>query len=206
MRNISPDMIAEFSSSYVSPVLLGEAYFDTSTVRMWTGYGNLDWLGNTFFGGGNFIGVSPIDETQELQAKGVTVTLNGIPSSLIATALTERSRGRPFRLYLASVQTRRYVATEDEPGTVLLDGESGSVLLENQLIDVPLRIFSGLMDVIEFVDDGTEATLRLSIESSLIVGQRQKIGRYTKEDQRKRYPDDAGLDFINQLQDKELVW
>lgn len=204
-RNMSPDMIAEFSSPSVSPVLMGEAYFDSATLRMWSGYGTLEWNGEDFLGGGNFIGVSPIEETQELQAKGIVVTLSGIPSTLIAAALVERSRGRPFRLYLASVQTRRYVATENEPGIVLTEG-GGGVLLENQLIDTPLRIFSGIMDTMEFTDNGEEATIRLSVENILIVGQRAKLQRYTDEDQRKRFPEDAGLSFINQLQDKEIVW
>lgn len=205
MRNLSPDMIAEYSGPSVSPALLGELYFDSATLRMWTGYGTLTYNGEDFFGGGNFIGVSPIDETQETHAKGIVVSLNGIPSNLIAAALLERSRGRPFKLYLGSVVSKRYVATEDEPGIVKTEDDS-NILLENQLLDSPYRIFSGLMDVMEFTDNGEEATIRLSVENSLIIGQRPKIGRYTMEDQKKRFPEDTGLDFINQLQDKEIVW
>lgn len=204
-RNISPQMVSEYSDGAVNPALLVEAFFDTGTLRLWTGYGTIEWEGETFYGAGNLIGFSPIEETQDLQAKGVTVTLNGIPSSIIAIALGERSRGRRFRLYIASYTSRRYVATEDDPGIVRTE-DGGGVLLEGQLIDSPYRIFSGLMDVIEFSDNGQEAFARLNVENALIIGQRSKIRRYTAEEQKKLYPNDKGLDFINQLQDKELVW
>lgn len=199
-------MVTEVTSRNVSPVLMAEMYFDSGTIGMWTGVGTLTWGDKTFFGGGNLIGVSPIEETQELQAKGLTATLNGISSTLIALALLEKIRGRPFRLYLGIVDSRQYVATEDEPGRVMIEDGSGYVLLENSLVDSPYRIFSGLMDYMEFTDNGKTADIRLYVENILIVGQRAKIGRYTNEDQRKRYSGDKGLEFINQLQDKEVVW
>ncbi|GAB3282689.1 hypothetical protein GCM10027347_59070 [Larkinella harenae] len=205
MRNITQDMIDEFSGPTVAPALLGEFYFDSGFIGMWTGIGTLTWGDRQFLGGGNFIGISPVNETQDLQAKGITLSLNGIPSSLISLSLNERSRGRPFRLFLASVSSTRRVATEQEPGVVLTE-DGGVVLLENQLIDSPYRIFSGLMDVIEFTDNGQTADIRMSVENALIIGQRAKVGRYTPEDQKKRFPGDKGLDFINQLQDKSIVW
>lgn len=199
-------MIAEYSSGSVNPVLMAEMFFDSGTLRMWTGYGTLTYNGEEYFGGGNFIGISSIEETQDLEAKGIVATLNGIPTSLIAIALGERSRGRQFRLYLASVTTRRYVATESQPGAIELEGGDGYILLENQLVDAPYRIFSGLMDVMEITDNGEDSNIRLSVENALIIGRRAKIRRYTSEDQKKRFPTDKGLDFINQLQDKEIVW
>lgn len=205
-NNLTPAMIAEYSSGHVNPVVMAEMFFDSGTLRLWTGYGTLDWGDNAFFGGGNLIGVSPIEETQELQAKGIVCTLSGIPTNILALSLGERSRGRNFRLYLASATTKRYVATEDGPGRVELEDGSGFILLENQLVDSPYRIFSGLMDTIEITNNGETADVRMSVESILITGQRQKIRRYTNEDQRKRFPNDRGLEFINQLQDKELVW
>lgn len=206
MRNISADMIAEYSSGSVNPILMAELFFDSGTLRMWTGFGVLTYNGDDYFGGGNFIGISSVEETQDLEAKGIVATLNGIPTSLINIALAERSRGRPFRLYLASVTTRRYVATEDDPGAILLEDGDGYILLENQLVDSPYRIFSGLMDVMEITDNGEDANIRLSVENALIIGRRAKVRRYTSEDQKKRFPNDKGLDFINQLQDKEIVW
>lgn len=206
MRNITPEMLAEFTSKSVNPVFLAELFFDSGTLRLWTGYGELVFNGETFFGGGNMIGISQIQETQQLEANGIVCTLSGIPQNLIALSLAERSRGRPFRLYLGGATSTRYIATEDTPGRIELEDSSGYILLENQLINAPKRIFSGLMDVIEITDGGDTSNLRLSVENILIMGRRSKVRRYTSEDQKRFYPNDKGLDLINQLQDKEIVW
>lgn len=204
MRDLTTEMAQGFASASVSPALLAEFEFDSGTLRMWSGYGDLVFNGDTYTGGGNLIGISDIQETQELEAKGLVFSLTGIPQNLIATALTERTRGRPCRLYLAIVSSTRSVDTES--GDSVLTEDGGLVLLENQLVDSPYRIFTGMMDVMELTDNADSATFRLSAESSLIVGQRNKVRRYTSEEQRRVYPADKGLDLINQLQDKEVVW
>ena len=206
MRNLTTDMATEFASANVQPILMAEMLFDSGTLGVWTGYGTLVWGDKTFVGGGTLIGLSPIQETQDTQAKGLVCSLNGIPASLIALALLEKTRGRPFKLYLGAVSTTQYVATEDEPGALLLEDGSGYVLLESNLVETPYRLFSGLMDIFEFQDDGQTANLRLSVENILIIGQRNKVRRYTNEDQRKSYPNDRGLEYMNSLQDKEVVW
>lgn len=205
MRNLSPEMVDEVTSKYLKPALLAELQFDSATLYMWSGVGNLEYNGQSYLGGGNLVSVSPIQETQKLEAKGLVCTLNGIPSALVSAALSEQTRGRPFRLYFATVQTSAYVATEDSPGTVMTE-DGGRLELENDLVDAPYRIFTGLMDVMEFNDDGRTAYIRLSVESAMIIGQRAKVRRYTPEDQKKLYPADQGLDMINRLQDKEVVW
>lgn len=206
MRNLTPAMAAELSASSVQAVILAEMYFDSGFIGIWGGYGTLTWGEKQYIGAGNLLNISSIDETQDLQAKGIVATLNGIPGTLIALALTERSRGRKFRAYLASVSSQSYVATEDEPGRVMLEDGSGYVRLENNLVDSPYRIFAGFMDTMEFSDNGQDAIIRLAVENILIIGQRNKVSRYTPEDQRKLYPNDKGLELINQLQDKEVIW
>lgn len=182
-RDITNDMATEFSGGGVTPALLGEFNFDSGTIGMWTGIGTITWNGIDFLGGGNLIGVSPIEETQDLEAKGLVVSLNGISSTLVALSLTEELKNRTFRLYLAGVNDQTLAITDE-----------------------PYRIFSGLMDTIEFTDNGETANIRLRLENILYIGQRSKIARYTDEEQRKRFPGDKGLEFINRLQDREIVW
>lgn len=206
MRDITPDLAQDFEGQSVTPIILAELEFDSATVRIWSGLGTIQWQGEPYTGLGGLIDVSPLEETQELRANGISCTLSGVPSTNIAMALTERCRGRPFRMWLGALPVgQQFVALEDESGVVLTE-DGDRVLLENQFIDDPLRLFTGLMDVMEFQDDGETATIRLSVESSMIIGERAKMGRYTAEDQKKRFPNDRGLEFINQLQDKEIVW
>ncbi len=191
MRDLTPEMIAECESGGILPIIIAELAFDSGTLYMWSGIGTLYWNGNDYMGGGNLIAVSSIEETQKLEAKGIVVSLSGIPTTLISVALSERTRGRAFRMWLA--------ASDDQPDSV------GDISPDN-LIFTPYRIFTGLMDVMEWGDDGKTGTIRLSVESSMLLGQRSKIQRYTSEDQKKLYPADEGLDLIPQLQDKEVVW
>jgi hypothetical protein len=207
MRNVSTQMADEFSGAVVQPVFLLEALFDSGPLRLWTGVGDLEFNGNTYTGAGNFLGLSAIEETQDLQAKGLVVSLTGVPLSLVSLALSEGSkiRGRPFRSYLGAFDTRRKIGLEDETGAILQE-DGGYILLESQLVDTPYRWFSGLMDTMEFTVNGSTCDIRLSVENILIYGQKPKIYRYTDEEQKRRYPGDRGLEFINQLQDKEIVW
>jgi hypothetical protein len=46
----------------------------------------------------------------------------------------------------------------------------------------------------------------LTAESRLIDLERSRERRYTSEDQKIDYPNDKGLEFIADLQDKEIVW
>lgn len=206
MRNLTSEMATEFASQSVSPVMFADMFFDSGTLRLFTGYGTMEYNGETYTGGGNFIGISPIEETQESIAKGIICSLNGIPSTAIALALVERCRARPFKLYLGAITTTSYVALESDDGVVALEDGTGFVRIENELIASPYRIFSGLMDVIEIQDSGETCTLRLSVENILIMGQRNKVSRYTDIDQQNLYAGDIGLNLINSLQDKEIVW
>lgn len=208
--NITQQMVDEYASGHVKPIILAELYFDSGTIYVFSGLGTLDFNGNTYLGGGKFIGCSAPKETQDTQANGIVCSLNGVDSSLIATSLQEKSRGRPFRLYLGAISTTQYLITEDtvdpdNPYYVLTE-DGYKILLENQLVDAPYRIFSGLMDVMEFTDDGVQGDIKLAVENILIIGQRAKIGRYTNEDQTRRFPNDKGLSLINQLMDKSIVW
>lgn len=206
MRPISADMINEYSSPQVRPILMAEFLFDSATVGMFTGYGTLNWAGKEFLGGGEFINVSTIEETQDLVAKGAVFNLNGVDTSLISLALSENIKNRHVRLYLAASSVTSRVATEDEPGAVLVEDGDGYVVLENTLVDSPYRLFSGLMDIIEINESGSTCDITLSAENILYRGQRSKILRYTQEEQKQRFPLDKGLDFIDRLQDREIVW
>lgn len=181
MRDIDPSLVTILEGKSIDLALLAQMDFDSGILYMWTGLGDLVWDGKTFIGGGNLIGASPVEETQDIQAKTLELTLSGIPEEQIALALLEKTRNRPFRMWLASV-------------------------VDNTVVGVPYRVFTGMMDVIGMNDTGGDASLVLTVENANLIGQRNKVRRYTAEDQRKYYPLDTGFNKINQLQDKEVVW
>ena len=55
-------------------------------------------------------------------------------------------------------------------------------------------------------DGGDTATIKLTAESRLIDLDRSRERRFTSEDQKIEFPDDKGLEYVDDLQDKEIVW
>jgi hypothetical protein len=154
-----------------------ELNFSTAPVRLWTGFGNRTIGGQTYAGAGTLLSISGIEEVADLSAKGITLTLSGVDVSLVSLALQEPYQGRSARV---------------------LFGVAG--------VDDFVEVFAGLMDVMTLQEDGTSATIELTVESKLVTLQRPNIRRYTSESQKLRYPTDTFFDYVEQLQDKEIAW
>ena len=181
-RDITSAVNTILESDNLSPFLAVDLAFDGGNFVCWTGYGNITFGGTTYFGSGDFLNVSQISETADIQANGINITLSGIPSDLISSALNETYQGRPAKLYLG-----------------LLDDN-------NAVVDDPYLMFSGRMDTMGIEDSGDTANIGLTAESRLIDLERSRERRYTSEAQKIDYPTDKGLEFIAELQDKEIIW
>lgn len=184
MRDLSAAMQTAVGSSFVPAALLAEFDFDSAPVYAWSGIGDIVWDGKTFKGLGTLVNISNYTENQSLQAEGLTFTLNGVDSAMVAVALDEKYQGRTCKLWLAVVEN-------DAALSFILD---------------PYQLFTGLMDLMEISDNGTQATITLMAENIMALLKRSKESRYTAEFQKSRYPGDKGLDFIAQLQDKQITW
>ena len=176
-RDLTTTTLDAIDDSVVYPFFAVELLFDNDAIRMWTGQGTLDIGGNDYIGVGNLLDISAIEETAELAVRGATITLSGVPSDLLSLALSEPYQGRVCNIYFGVV------------------GE----LAANQ-------IFSGYMDQMNISDGGETSTIELMIENRLIDLERARVARFTSGYQKSLYPDDLGLDFIEDLQDKDIVW
>lgn len=181
-RSITPDLNAQFKAGTLAPILLVELEYDSATLRLWNGNRDLTALSVVWTGAGHLLSVGAAPEGLGIQAQGMALTLTGIDSAIVSTALTENYQGRTANIYLGA-----------------LDANDVSV------VD-PFKYFSGLMDTQTIDDNGTTATITLSIESELISLQAINERRYTLEDQRADFPDDLGLEFIDAIQDRTIDW
>jgi len=50
------------------------------------------------------------------------------------------------------------------------------------------------------------ASISVTAENVLVKLERPVVRRFTNEDQKSRFPDDRGLEFVASLQDKEIFW
>lgn len=179
-RNLTLATISEITADELQPILLFQGEFISGTVRAWSGIGDLSWNGFTWTGTGTLLTVSPVQETSETSANGVTVNLNGVPSELISLALQSCKQGASGRIYLGFLSSSGVVAD-------------------------PILLFEGKLDIPAIEEGGDTSTVSISYESRLIDLERSRESRYTNEDQQRAFPGDKGFEFVPSLQDLSLT-
>lgn len=180
-RGLSSDMVTEVSASQLTPVLLAQLGFSTP-VNLWSGYGTLVYNSVTYLGTGNLGTVSPIAETTDLSARGITMQLSGVPTAYVALALSEDYQGRTCSVLFGALNA------------------SGAI------VSTPVTVFRGRMDVMQITDDGQAAQITLSAENRLVDFRRRREVRYTDEEQQALFSGDVGLEFVNAIQERPIYW
>lgn len=179
-RGLSDTVISEIESDIIYPVLFLEFNFSDGPERYWTGYHDIQMRGVTFVGSGDLIEVSPIKETTEVKANNVSFTVEGIETENIDRSLRKEYQNRRCRAWLGFM---------DE---------------NDRLIDQPDIIYVGRQDVMEISETADGTTIKMNTENRLIQLNKSNGRRYTNEDQKMDYPDDDGLEFVADLQDKAI--
>jgi hypothetical protein len=189
-RSLTAGMITELTAAQLRPFVLVHLDFDTDPIFLWDGYGTLAWNGNDYLGTGNLLAISPSEETAEIRAAGLQMSLSGIPSAMLSIALQEDYQGRACYVRLGAL---------DGTGAIVAD---------------PVLVFSGRMDVMTIDEGGESSTVTMSVENRLVDLERPRLRRYTAEDQAIDYPSDVGspterdafFDQVPGLQNREVVW
>lgn len=203
-RDLSTITLENIEEGVVYPFFAVELLFDgDNTLRMWTGQGTLVLEdGTEWVGLGNLLDISAIEETAEMAVKGATITLSGVPSDLLSLALSEPYQGRVCNIYFGTFSTGKIL---QESGSFILLQDGSKILLEATSTGFN-QLFAGYMDQMNISDGGETSTIELMVENRLIDLERARVARFTSGYQKSLYPDDLGLDFIEDLQDKDIVW
>ncbi len=203
-RDLSQVTIDNLEDDVVYPFFAVELLFDgDNTLRMWTGVGTLTLEdGTEWVGVGSILNVSAIEETAEMAVKGATITLSGVSSEALSLALSEPYQGRVCNIYFGTFSIGKLL---QEDGAFILMEDGSKILLENTSTGFN-QIFSGYMDQMNITDGGDTATIELMVENRLIDLERARVARFTSGYQKSIYPGDLGLDFVEDLQDKDIVW
>jgi hypothetical protein len=179
-RDLTTAVSDALDDEIVKPFFAIEMLFDSSPLRVWTGVGEATIDGNAYTGTGTLLNVSSIEETSEIAVRGATLTLSGMPSEVISLALQEPYQGRVCKIYFGVV-----------------DGNTYSNLTE---------VFSGYMDEMNIEEGADFGTIELKVENKLIDLERARVRRFSSGYQKSVYPGDKGFDFVEDLQDKDIVW
>lgn len=192
-RIVPAALVTALGNAEIEPFFAIEMMFDTRTItfngesidvgplRLWSGMYdktiNVQGSDQTFTGSGGLLTIGGLEETGDLSAKAVTLTLSGVPSSIISLALQEPYQRRVCRIYFG------------------VEGVSDVV-----------EIFTGKMNTMRLLDSDSTATVELSVESKLVELERSPDWRYTDESHKTRYAGDSFFSYVQNIQDAQVLW
>lgn len=187
-------MLAAIAAKTVTIAQFAKIAFADNTLYLWSGVGTITPAGppsnpaSTFPYGQAFTGLgwlarlSAIPQTTKVQAQNITLSLSGIPASLVSEAVGQ--------VRIAGTCTVWY-GLFDSNGNLLGD---------------PVQVFAGALDVPSLTDSGETSTISLTCENTLLSLNLAPNHRFDDPDQQLRYPGDLGFSFVQSLQNLQLFW
>ena len=202
-RDLTPSTLDSLDDDVLYPFFAVEMLFDgNQTLRLWTGYGTLNYQGLEWYGTGSMLQIDSVEETTEIAARGASLTMSGIPEEVLALALREPYQGRKANIYFGNF-TQGLLQLESSDFILFEDGSR--IELEVGTTNLS-QIFTGYMDQMNIEETPDTCTVQLTLENKLVDLERARVSRFTSAYQKSKYPQDKGLDFVEGLQDKEIVW
>jgi hypothetical protein len=181
-RDITAALATALNAQVCRPIFFFEGEFASETVHYWSGTYPISWNGQDWIGAGAVASWTPIQETGEIQALGFSVTVNSIPSEVVALGLSEVRQNKPGRMYI------------------------GALGDDNRLVIEPFLYQKARLDVAKLDRGARTATLTLTFEGRLIDLKRPRARRRTHQDQQILYPGDLGLQYVAGLKDTQIKW
>jgi len=181
-RTAAPELITGLAQAVVGLCFLFEGYFTSITTRFWTGIGDLSWNGFTWTGAGELISVGQASEGSEMKAQGLTISLSGVPTELLALVFENLRQGQRVNVYIGTIN-------------------NAGVLTAN-----PAIYFSGRVDVPAIADGGDTATISLQVENRFVDFEKNRSLFYTPQTQAIYFPGDRAFDQVTALQDQKIFW
>jgi len=193
-RTLTTAMISALTAPVVRLAIFAKLLMSNETLYLWSGIGPITWNSMTFDGVGTLGKVSGISESATVEAKGMQISLSGIPSSMIQEALYNTRLFNPVNLWLVCF---------DSTGVIIGD---------------PVVSFAGLMDKPTVDDDGDTCTITINVENVLADLNRPTCRHYTNSDQQldlaatltklglSTSTVDTGFSHVNQIQELTVFW
>jgi len=183
-RGLSGVLNAAYGEDHIMSLVLVKLEFNplfTGTQYYHSGIGDIDYLGDTYTGVGDFSRIEPIVEDLGIKMKGCRIGLQGIDTTVVDLSANEAIQGRPATIFIC-----------------VYDQESAS-------ITEGFEIFSGIMDTFEMVR-GEQGSMSLSVESIMYQFDLPNMRRFTGEDHKSRYPNDEFFDHIDAINEVDITW
>ena len=180
-RTTDSGLIAALTAPNLQPAIFVLLAFTSGPQYLWSGIGSVTWNGQTWTGLGPLLMLSPIYDGATVEARGISVTLSGLDSTLLPLCMSD------FALLL--------------PAAVYLGLYSGG-----SLISTPITAWAGRMDQPTIDCSGEDATITIALEDRLLDMNVAVDRRLTNQDQQMTWPGDLGLQFVDAVQEITVYW
>lgn len=180
-RDATAALITASKQPELRSVYFFRAEFDSGTGAFHTRLGDIIFEGVTYKGIGSLGSISAIEESSEIQANNVRVTLSGIDGTNITIALTEKYQNKPCLIHYG-----------------LLDDNYA-------LVVSPVLIFKGALDTMD-ISVGDVATVSVLCQNRFADWQKAKPRYYTDTEQKKLFPGDRGFELMQESQERKILW
>lgn len=187
-RTLTAAVQAAIAAENVPFLILVQLDFGSGYVRVTNCPYAVTWNGYTWLGLGALGSIEAVKESAGLEAAAVALKLAGVPldgdgdSELIAIALGEHYQGREAKIWAAPLDA------------------------DHRILSDPVLIFNGRMDTMPIEVSGGTAAIALNVESRLADWDRPRVRRYNDADQQAEYAGDLGLQFVEQMVEKAILW
>jgi len=179
-RSIPQLLLQALSEKVIYPIYAVEMFFDSGTLRLWTGLNDREIDEETYIGSRNgvpILSVDGVEESSDLSARNMSITLSGITGNMVQIALAEPYQNRRCKVYFGDARVSEVV-----------------------------QIFGGFINTMSITDNGQTSEIRVEVDSTLVMMDRASNRRYTSEDHKSRYPNDTFFDYVRDIQDKKFTF
>lgn len=159
----------------------------STDLRLTTAMDTATWDGHTWLATRGMASVEPIKDDGDTPA-GLRFAITGARPDNLATALTEKARGRACTLYVAIYNNETDTLIEAQPECALVLDQ---ISISDSAPDASGQVYS---------------TISVSARHLGALFARPKPVYYTDTDQQRLYPGDHCLEFINEQTSTEVVW
>lgn len=182
MRTLSAPAIAALAAPEVPLVQLLLLDFPSGQIALNSSTWDLTWLGVVYKGAYGLGTISAITDAPG-EIKGLQFDIAGVNSAAVSLALddADQVQGTPVTIR-----------------TAILDSSY-------QVVDAPIE-WTGLLDTMSMQEDGDNASISCTAESTAVDLLRGAALTYSDADQQTLYPGDRAFEYIVSQSDTPVVW
>ena len=177
-RNLDANISSAITSTDIEPFFAFKLAFDSTTLFLYTGIGDLTIGSDTYTGVGSLLSFTNVEESADIGAKSVSISLSGIPSSNLSLALNTPYQGREVTILFGIRDANRVFLANEDGDLVLTENNKLIDLTPNTTNpDATSTLFVGYIDQMDITEGTETSTITVKLESKLLELERTRVLR-----------------------------